>query len=184
MASHYEVLGVSAEASHDEIRRAYHRQARRHHPDAHSGSGREIVEEARRRMEAVNAAWAVLGDPVRRRAYDVETGRRPAPTPSPRRPQEDAASPFPEWFEPEETPAADLEEDPVDPSRPRGPADVFVFVPVTLVALAVGLFAFGMMVQSPTLFVASLVLVPVAFLAFVAMPLVSMLGRSKDRSAE
>jgi hypothetical protein len=61
---------------------------------------------------------------------------------------------------------------------------VFVFVPVTLVALAVGLFAFGMMVQSPTLFVASLVLVPVAFVAFVAMPLVSMLGRSKDRSAE
>ncbi len=178
MASHYELLDVPVDASHEEIRRAYHRQARRHHPDAHSGSGQEIVEEAHRRMEAINAAWAVLGDPARRRAYDAEIGLRPLP-PAAARPDGDRATPFPAWFEPDETPAAHLEEDPVDRSRPRTPADVFVFLPVGLVALAVGLFALSMVLQSPGLYAGSLVLVPVALVAFVATPLVSMLGRPK-----
>lgn len=182
MATHYELLEVAADATHDEIRRAYHRQARRHHPDAHSGSGREILEEARRRMAAVNAAWAVLGDPARRLAYDVEIGRRPPPAATGDRAEADPASGFPEWFEPDHTPAADLEEDPVDGTRRGGAADVFVFVPVGLAGLAVGLFAFSMMLQSPTLFGLSLVLVPVAFVAFVAMPLVAMRSRPGERS--
>lgn len=177
MASHYEVLDVPVDASHDEIRRAYHRQARRHHPDAHSTSGQEIVAEAHRRMEAVNAAWAVLGDPARRRAYDAEIGLRPLPSAG--APPSDRAAPFPEWFEPDATPAAHLEEDPVDRSRPRTPADVFVFLPVGLVALAVGLFALSMVLQSPGLYAGSLVLVPVALVAFVATPLVTMLGRPR-----
>ncbi|HEX2273564.1 MAG TPA: J domain-containing protein [Acidimicrobiales bacterium] len=178
MASYYELLDVPVDASHEEIRRAYHRQARRHHPDAHSGSGTEIVEEAHRRMEAINAAWAVLGDPARRRAYDAEIGLRPMPSPA-ARPDAKRATPFPEWFEPDETPAAHLEEDPVDRSRPKTPADVFVFLPVGLVALAVGLFALSMVLQSPGLYAGSLVLVPVALVAFVATPLVTMFGRSK-----
>jgi hypothetical protein len=177
MASHYELLDVPVDASHEEIRRAYHRQARRHHPDAHSASGQEIVAEAHRRMEAVNAAWAVLGDPARRRAYDAEIGLRPLPSAA--APPGDRAAPFPEWFEPDVTPAAHLEEDPVDRSRPRTPADVFVFLPVGLVALAVGLFALSMVLQSPGLYAGSLVLVPVALVAFVATPLVTMLGRPK-----
>ncbi len=176
MASHYDVLGVPVDATHDDIRRAYHRQARRHHPDIHSGSGPEIVAEAHRRMEAVNAAWAVLGDPVRRRAYDGEIGLRPVPS-WPSQPTGGAATGFPEWFEPDETPAAHLEEDPVDASRRRGPADVFVFVPVGLVALAVGLFALSVVLQSPRLYAGSLLLGPVAFVAFLAMPLVTMLDR-------
>ncbi|HEV3400472.1 MAG TPA: J domain-containing protein [Acidimicrobiales bacterium] len=179
MPSYYEVLDVATDASREEIRRAYHRQARRHHPDTHSGSGREIVEEARRRMEAINAAWTVLGDPTRRRAYDAEIGLRPMPSAA--RPAGERAKGFPEWFEPDETPAAHLEEDPVDGSRPKGPVDVFVFLPVGLVALAVGLFAMSMVLQSPGMYAGSLVLVPVAFVAFVATPLVSLLGRSKGR---
>ncbi|HEX2024621.1 MAG TPA: J domain-containing protein [Acidimicrobiales bacterium] len=180
MPSHYEVLQVATDASREEIRRAYHRQARRHHPDTHSGSGREIVEEAHRRMEAINAAWTVLGDSTRRRAYDAEIGLRPMPSATSRRAGQRATG-FPEWFEPDETPAAHLEEDPVDGSRPKGPVDVFVFLPVGLVALAVGLFALSMVLQSPGMYAGSLVLVPVAFVAFVATPLVSLLGRSKGR---
>jgi DnaJ-like protein len=180
MPSHYEVLDVATDASREEIRRAYHRQARRHHPDTHSGSGREIVEEAHRRMEAINAAWTVLGDSTRRRAYDAEIGLRPMPSAA-SRPAGERATGFPEWFEPDETPAAHLEEDPVDGSRPKGPVDVFVFLPVGLVALAVGLFALSMVLQSPGMYAGSLVLVPVAFVAFVATPLVSLLGRSKAR---
>jgi curved DNA-binding protein CbpA len=183
MPSHYELLEVPVDASQEDIRRAYHRQARRHHPDTHSGSGREIVEEANRRMEAVNAAWAVLGDPARRRAYDAEIGLRPLRSPSPG-PTGERPKVYPEWFEPDETPAAHLEEDPVDASRRRGPADVFVFVPVGLAALAVGLFALSMVLQSPKLYTGSLVLVPVAFAAFVATPLVTMLSRTKRHRPE
>jgi hypothetical protein len=179
MASHYELLDVPVDASREEIRRAYLRQARRHHPDAHSGSGREIVEEAQRRMEAVNAAWAVLGDPARRRDYDAEIGLRPVRSPSPSGPQEQPGTTFPAWFEPDDTPAAHLEEDPVDRTRPKTPADVFVFLPVGLVALAVVLFALSMVLQSPGLYAGSLVLVPVAVVAFLATPLVTMLGRSR-----
>ena len=183
MGNHYDVLEVPVDASREDIRRAYHRQARRHHPDTHSGAGREIVAEAHRRMEAVNAAWAVLGDPARRRAYDAEIGLGPVPSSSPR--STEGSSPgFPEWFEPDETPAAHLEEDAVDTSRERGPADVFVFVPVGLVALAVGLFALSMVLQSPRLYSGSLLLAPVAFVAFLAMPLVTMLNRPRRRPPE
>ena len=62
---HYEVLGVPADASGAELRRAYLDRARQHHPDA---GGRA------ENMTAVNEAWAVLSDPVRRRVYDLEQG--------------------------------------------------------------------------------------------------------------
>jgi len=181
MATHYEVLEVAPAASYDAIRRAYLRQARRHHPDSHGGSGPEILDEARRRMTAVNAAWAVLGDPAQRRAYDAEIGRCPPVT----TPVDNATDPgreHPQWFEPDETPVAYLEEDPDDGHR--GPVDVVVFVPVGLAVLAMGLFALSMMLQSPAMFSLSLVLVPVVLVTFMAMPLVSMLGRSRARSKD
>ncbi|MDQ6797237.1 MAG: J domain-containing protein, partial [Actinomycetota bacterium] len=58
---HYEELGVAPSATHDEIKRAYHRQARRHHPDAHCQAPAAIQASARRTMVEINAAWAVLG---------------------------------------------------------------------------------------------------------------------------
>ena len=131
MATLYDHLGVSPEASHEEIKRAYHSMARRHHPDAHAGAEAAVLEEARRRMVILNGAWAVLGDPDRRRAYDaaVEGART-------RRSEAGAAQQprYPEWFEPDDVAAPDLEEDPPDPSRRTGPADLVVFVPVGLVA--------------------------------------------------
>jgi hypothetical protein len=55
-----------------EVRAAYRRAARDHHPDA-GGSAR--------RMSEVNAAWYVLGDAGRRAAYDRQLARRPATAP-------------------------------------------------------------------------------------------------------
>jgi curved DNA-binding protein CbpA len=66
--THYDVLGVDVTASPDEVRAAYRLAARDHHPDAGGDAGR---------MQEVNAAWHVLGDPVRRAAYDRELGRPP-----------------------------------------------------------------------------------------------------------
>jgi curved DNA-binding protein CbpA len=62
---HYRRLGVTRTASHDEIRRAYRRMARRLHPDTHGGA---VDPE----MIAVNEAWRVLSDKSRRSAYDAK----------------------------------------------------------------------------------------------------------------
>lgn len=72
--THYEVLGVAPGAPLAEIRSAYHRQARRWHPDFHTASGAEDAGRARRRMQQVNEAWTVLRDPVERRRYDRTIG--------------------------------------------------------------------------------------------------------------
>lgn len=66
--AYYERLGVDSDASHDEIRSAYRRLARRHHPDAHGQSTSTI-------MAGINEAWTVLSDPVRRARYDADLAR-------------------------------------------------------------------------------------------------------------
>jgi curved DNA-binding protein CbpA len=60
----YKVLQVDPEAEDEVIVAAYRRLARKYHPDTATGA------EAVGRMEAINAAWEVLGDPKRRAAHD------------------------------------------------------------------------------------------------------------------
>lgn len=64
--THYSVLGVSDDASPSEVRDAYRRLARVHHPDrtAASAAGGD-------RMPAINEAYRVLSDPGRRAVYDA-----------------------------------------------------------------------------------------------------------------
>ncbi len=62
---HYQVLGLSPQASHEEVRAAYLRLMRASHPDT-SPDDPEAAERARQ----ANAAWEVLGDAARRAAYD------------------------------------------------------------------------------------------------------------------
>jgi curved DNA-binding protein CbpA len=61
---HYAVLGVAATASFEEIRRAYRRLARTHHPDANPAPNAE------REFKRVARAYEVLHDARKRRAYD------------------------------------------------------------------------------------------------------------------
>ena len=61
----YKVLGVSETASADEIKRAYRKLARKHHPDANAGD-----KTAEERFKEVSEAADVLSDPKKREEYD------------------------------------------------------------------------------------------------------------------
>ena len=62
---YYQVLGVPRNASEKDIRKAYRRLARQHHPDVNPGD-----KAAEARFKEINAAYEVLSDPQKRRKYD------------------------------------------------------------------------------------------------------------------
>jgi molecular chaperone DnaJ len=61
----YGVLGVTRDASEEEIKRTYRRLARELHPDVNGDP------EAERRFKQITAAYQTLSDPARRRQYDL-----------------------------------------------------------------------------------------------------------------
>jgi curved DNA-binding protein len=63
---YYATLGVPRTASEAEIKKAFRKLARQHHPDVNKGDPA-----AERRFKEVNEAHAVLGDPEKRKAYDA-----------------------------------------------------------------------------------------------------------------
>jgi molecular chaperone DnaJ len=63
---YYEVLEVSREASFEEIKRAYRRKAREHHPDVNA----HRREEAEAHFKEIGEAYAVLSDEQKRAVYD------------------------------------------------------------------------------------------------------------------
>lgn len=62
---YYEVLGVGPDATPDEIKRAYRRLAREHHPDVNPDDP-----DAEERFKEIAEAYRVLSDPEQRRRYD------------------------------------------------------------------------------------------------------------------
>ena len=66
---HYAVLGVRRASSATEIRKAYRRLVLKCHPDRHPGDAA-----AEEQFKRVTAAYEVIGDPERRKSYDVTLG--------------------------------------------------------------------------------------------------------------
>lgn len=62
---YYQVLGVPETATQAEIKKAYRKLAKQHHPDANRGSAA-----AQERFKAVSEAYAILGNEEKRKQYD------------------------------------------------------------------------------------------------------------------
>lgn len=60
----YETLGISKDASSDEIKKAYRKLARQYHPDINKEPGTE------EKFKEINAAYEILSDETKRRQYD------------------------------------------------------------------------------------------------------------------
>ncbi|MEN2993972.1 MAG: molecular chaperone DnaJ [Thermodesulfovibrio sp.] len=65
MKDYYSILGVSRDASQEEIKKAFRRLARKYHPDLNPGD-----KSAEEKFKEINEAYACLSDPVKRANYD------------------------------------------------------------------------------------------------------------------
>ncbi|MCU1354364.1 MAG: hypothetical protein JWM05_3573 [Acidimicrobiales bacterium] len=184
--NHYEVLGVPMGADPAEIRRAYVRLARRHHPDVHLDADPTGQDRASRRMQDINQAWQVLGDPHQRARYDGEvragtagSGRsgavpmRPSGKPWTPRPGDDAwMDDFGAWRDETDR----LPPDPVV-ARRRNPVMV---LPVALFGVGIVLGIFGMILTSRPLLSAAFMSVVLSAALFVMLPMLAM-TRQRER---
>ncbi len=84
--NYYLILGVGSQASQDEIKWAYRRQAKEYHPDHYGADSAPFME--------VQEAYSVLGDPNTRAAYDQSLRRAWRPAAEPFRAASVRAEPF------------------------------------------------------------------------------------------
>lgn len=63
----YQILGVGKDASQEEVKKAYRKLAMKYHPDRNPGKEKEANE----KFKEINEAYEVLGDPEKRKQYDM-----------------------------------------------------------------------------------------------------------------
>ena len=63
MPNHYETLGVDKNATQDELKKAYRKLSKEHHPD--KGGDEEKFKE-------ISEAYSVLSDPEKRKEFDLQ----------------------------------------------------------------------------------------------------------------
>jgi DnaJ family protein B protein 4 len=66
MASYYEILGISNDATEADIKKAYRTLSLKYHPD------RNPSEDAKEKIQKINEAYETLGDPALRKQYDTK----------------------------------------------------------------------------------------------------------------
>lgn len=65
--NYYEILGIKKDSSEADIKKAYRKLAREHHPDMVDESDKVAAE---KRFKDINEAYQVLSDPQKKRMYD------------------------------------------------------------------------------------------------------------------
>lgn len=163
--NHYQVLGVATDAPVEEIRQAYLRLARSHHPDLVRDPARQ--EMAEREMRTINHAWATLGDKGRRREYDRGLGLPP--------PGETVHRPWMphEPDDPDEVDPRDLLDDTPFDGGMRVPRSLQL-VPPLLLFVAMGAILVGAVTSIPGLLAMGFVGGAIALALFVLAPFVAM----------
>jgi curved DNA-binding protein CbpA len=74
--NYYEILGVSAEATQDEIKKSFRNLALKYHPDKNKNS-----EESKQKFMKIVEAYQVLSNDQTRKTYDSTTLQKAGPTP-------------------------------------------------------------------------------------------------------
>lgn len=167
------MLGVGPASDAATVRQAYVALARQHHPDRPGGDAA--------RMRAINDAWSVLGDPLRRTRYDrALAGADAGPAPSPGGAEAADARP-----------ASDLQDD-LEDDRPIHAGTVRLprwlgLVPPALFCAAVAGVVVGLIMSAPALLGLAMVAFVLSCLFFLAAPFVALFvartgaGRSQAR---
>jgi len=181
--NHYETLGVSPGAGAGTIRRAYLAAARQHHPDFHADAPSAVRVDNARRMQQLNEAWAVVGNPDNRSAYDLQLRRSLDPGVARRAGREPGAAPPGKGW----TPRADDtgwmddfgawagEDDVMAPDVPRSTGRrVLMLVPVALFAGSVGSVAMGGILTSRALLALGVILFAMSVAMFFLLPVLEM----------
>lgn len=162
----YEVLGIARTATAEEVRRAYLRLARTHHPDYFVDASAAERAEAEGRMRAVNDAWAVLGDAARRKALDSS------------RPPE----PFRPFSEDDDEP--DPRDAPDVPYRPAPPPTVGqrtrTMAPVLLFFASVAVGAVAVVIDVVALLAVAFALFLLSCVGFLVVPLLALSRARQD----
>lgn len=76
MPNYYEILGVSAEATMEEIKKSFRNLALKYHPDKNKNS-----EESKQKFMKIVEAYEVLSNDQARKTYDSSTMYKPGPAP-------------------------------------------------------------------------------------------------------
>lgn len=162
----YDVLGVRQGAPAEEVRRAYVRLARQHHPDLAEPAMREQAEQ---RMRAINEAWSVLGDADRRSVLDDRRERD--------RPFRPFTPPSPDELDPRDQP--DRPYRPVTSAMTRRAGQIRM-LPVVLFGISVVVGTLGMVVGGPGTFAVAGVLFILSCVSVLVVALVTMVEAAQD----
>ena len=67
MNEYYEILGITNDASHDDIKKSYRKLAKEYHPDKNQGD-----KQAEEKFKEISEAYSTLSDPEKRAMYDLQ----------------------------------------------------------------------------------------------------------------
>jgi hypothetical protein len=172
--THYEVLGVAADATASQIRRAYLGLARQFHPDYHTDS-EASARAAEERMLQINLAWQVLNNDEGRAAYDRSLGLRDDVGPVSSGPIIRQPSTAFRPYVPDDEDDDDswrYEPDEVDPLTV--PPKIFIIGAPGLAALGISIAALGIPLEKRELIVVGIICLMFSLLLFVLAPMLAM----------